>query len=417
MTQNPGQGLTTCPYCGAQSPAFAGFCGGCGRALATQAGSASRTAAPGPAAPPPTTGYGPPPGYGQPQGYGTPPGFGSAPAYPAARSRTPVLVALGLVALVVVLAVGVVIGMGIGAKHSPIATIVYQLQPPSGQRVIQAELDATVKILQDRLGAAGASGTVEQLPPDRVSVEIDDATDVNALFSQLGARGLLEFVLLPPDTYGDATGSATCPSLPAGCLAPPADGSAIDPSLPAQFTGADLDPSGTSAEEDPANPGSWMVIFAFAAQRGSEFAIWSGLHVKDYFAIVLDGVVLTAPYIAGPITGGQGQISGNFTEAGAKALAGTLKSGALPVPLQEVSMTSGSSVSLAPQATGEASASAQASAEASASASAGAAASASIEASIRASAAASALASASAAAASPTPTPVASPTPSASPGP
>jgi hypothetical protein len=37
------------------------------------------------------------------------------------------LVALGLVALVVVLAVGVVIGMGIGAKHSPIATIVYQL--------------------------------------------------------------------------------------------------------------------------------------------------------------------------------------------------------------------------------------------------------------------------------------------------
>ena len=48
---------------------------------------------------------------------------------------------------------------------------------------------------------------------------------------------------------------------------------------------------------------------------------------------MLDGKVLSAPVIREPITGGAGQISGNFTVQQASDLAALLRAGALPAPL------------------------------------------------------------------------------------
>jgi len=54
--------------------------------------------------------------------------------------------------------------------------------------------------------------------------------------------------------------------------------------------------------------------------------------VRDQFAIVLDGVVISSPNIdQGPITGGNAQITGNFTQQSATDLANVLKYGALPL--------------------------------------------------------------------------------------
>ncbi len=52
------------------------------------------------------------------------------------------------------------------------------------------------------------------------------------------------------------------------------------------------------------------------------------------FAIVLDGQVLTAPTINAPITNGQAQISGSFTQTSATALANSLQYGALPLSFE-----------------------------------------------------------------------------------
>jgi preprotein translocase subunit SecD len=49
------------------------------------------------------------------------------------------------------------------------------------------------------------------------------------------------------------------------------------------------------------------------------------------FAIVLDGVVQSAPYIQGAIPGGNASISGSFTQQSAQQLASILKFGALPL--------------------------------------------------------------------------------------
>lgn len=58
----------------------------------------------------------------------------------------------------------------------------------------------------------------------------------------------------------------------------------------------------------------------------------------DQFAIVLDGQVLSAPTFQGRIPNGNAQISGNFTEETASALATSLRYGALPISFEEPSV-------------------------------------------------------------------------------
>ena len=53
-------------------------------------------------------------------------------------------------------------------------------------------------------------------------------------------------------------------------------------------------------------------------------------------AVVLDGVVITAPRISSAITGGSGIITGNFNAQEASDLAVLLRAGALPAPLEIV---------------------------------------------------------------------------------
>src|SRR6201999_903102 len=67
-----------------------------------------------------------------------------------------------------------------------------------------------------------------------------------------------------------------------------------------------------------------------------KFAQATSENVGLPFAIVLDNKVISAPNIREPITGGQGQISGNFTVEGANNLAILLRAGALPAPLTVV---------------------------------------------------------------------------------
>src|SRR5690606_37953506 len=55
--------------------------------------------------------------------------------------------------------------------------------------------------------------------------------------------------------------------------------------------------------------------------------------VRTQFAIILDGVVISAPQVSSRIPGGTASITGNFTQIGAEQLANQLKFGALPLTL------------------------------------------------------------------------------------
>jgi len=77
----------------------------------------------------------------------------------------------------------------------------------------------------------------------------------------------------------------------------------------------------------------WVVAFQFHEEGAKKFAAITENNVGRQFAVVLDGEVITAPRINGPIKGGNGIIEGGFTVDTAGELALLLRSGALPVPL------------------------------------------------------------------------------------
>jgi preprotein translocase subunit SecD len=270
------------------------------------------------------------PGYQA--GYG-----GPMPAPIPAPARAPrgriavfgIVASLGLAALIVASAV---IVLGVGKSHVQTGTIVFQVQVPSGQSVTDSQLTTIVDILNARIHTQGVDATAEKQQPDQVLVRVNGGADATSLASSIGATGKLEFILLPKQTYGTNTEPGSQPI--------PADGTQIDPSLPAQFTGSELDQNSLAAVTDVNNPGSWQVNFAFTAPTADQFSTWTGQHVGEYFVIALDRRAVSVPYILAQITGGAGQISGTFTQAEANSLVATLKSGALPYPLQVVSISS-----------------------------------------------------------------------------
>ncbi len=95
------------------------------------------------------------------------------------------------------------------------------------------------------------------------------------------------------------------------------------------ITGAGL--QAAIATFDPA--GEWLIQFDLTAEAGETFGPFTESRIGQPMAIVLDGVVLSAPTIQARLDTG-GVISGAFTEEEAKELALQLRSGALPIPLR-----------------------------------------------------------------------------------
>jgi len=75
------------------------------------------------------------------------------------------------------------------------------------------------------------------------------------------------------------------------------------------------------------------VSFRFDTTGAQKFGKATSENIGKRFAVILDGMVITAPVIKSAITGGSGIISGNFTSQEATDLAVLLRAGALPAPL------------------------------------------------------------------------------------
>ncbi|MCI5179185.1 MAG: protein translocase subunit SecD [Candidatus Electrothrix sp. AW3_4] len=88
-----------------------------------------------------------------------------------------------------------------------------------------------------------------------------------------------------------------------------------------------------------------MVTLDLTSEGSDKFADITKANVNRRLAIVLDGVVRSAPNITEPIFGGSAQISGSFTHSEASDLAIVLRVGALPAPVEIIqNMTVGASL-------------------------------------------------------------------------
>ncbi|MGH8971025.1 MAG: protein translocase subunit SecD [Actinomycetes bacterium] len=123
---------------------------------------------------------------------------------------------------------------------------------------------------------------------------------------------------------------------------------------PAEVLGTDVSSAAASLQtnQQGVTTGGWIVTLDFTGEGTRKFAdttrrLAAQQDPLNRFGIVLDGLVVSAPGLNdGPITGGNAQIEGDFTQQEARDLANVLKYGALPLTfdpgdVQEVSPTLG----------------------------------------------------------------------------
>ncbi|MFF5965953.1 protein translocase subunit SecD [Streptomyces collinus] len=111
---------------------------------------------------------------------------------------------------------------------------------------------------------------------------------------------------------------------------------------PAEVDGTDVDKA--QAVLNTQTGAGWTVTMDFTDGGAKKFASITGKLAQNQspqnqFAIVLDGEVVSDPYVRQALTGGNAEISGNFNQQSAQDLSNMLSYGALPLTFKVDSMT------------------------------------------------------------------------------
>jgi SecD/SecF fusion protein len=194
----------------------------------------------------------------------------------------------------------------------------------------QSALQQSIEIVRRRIDAIGvAEPTVQALGATRILVQLPGVQDPASIRTLLGSTAKLTFHRVESM---QATGAGRVSS---GSIRVPAAEGSIDYVLERRplLQGERLVQASTGMDSRNGQP---VVSFRFDSAGARLFGEITRDNVGRQFAIVLDGKVISAPVIQEPITGGSGQIQGNFTVADTSSLAALLRAGALPVPLQIV---------------------------------------------------------------------------------
>ena len=265
-------------------------------------------------------------------------------------------------------------------------SVVYQ---PQGHPS-QSDLNETVSILNNRVNALGVSGSQVSTQGKNIVVSVPGVSDARQVLAVVGQTAQLLFRPVvcyapaykatkgyPSIPYQDVSESMCTPAhrvtaknldivngvarhamipefglQPAHSTPPEADVASktvLLPGLPSSLGKASgtrylLGPSQLngkavgSAQAQLTQTGQWVVTYTLTPAGSVAWDTFSKNNFHQAIAVDLDGVVQSAPIIqpnqnSFTSFGGKGQISGNFTEVQAKAVANALKFGALPTRL------------------------------------------------------------------------------------
>lgn len=281
--------------------------------------------------------------------------------------------------------------------------VILSPQPITGTDLNSDQLAQTVAIIRQRVdgfGVAESEVTTQGTGNDtKIIVTIPGATD-RGVVDQLKTTAKLSFRPVLAVDYGSPQPSSSTSASPAATptpsasvladqLIPPIQSATADDAFGKRFQALDcakskigegsaddeaqylitcdkgnatkyaLAPSllsGTDVQSATAGlptqgAGGWQVDLTLTTSGAKKFAdatktLSAQKSPNNQFAIILDGIVMSAPQVNEPILGGSATISGSFTAQEARALSQVLKFGALPVSLnvdevQQISPTLG----------------------------------------------------------------------------
>ncbi len=182
-------------------------------------------------------------------------------------------------------------------------------------------LNGVKNIIENRVNLFGISEPNVQTSvfegKNRIIVELPGISDTQQAASLIGKTAQLVFEEIQevPGVKG-ATPSATL--------------------VATNLTGADLQSAQVVFDSQTGKP---AISLQFTKEGGDKFAEITGRNVDKQLPIVLDNQIISAPVVQGQITGGNAQITGNFSIDEAKQLAIQLNAGALPIPVTLVQET------------------------------------------------------------------------------
>ncbi|HVV80934.1 MAG TPA: protein translocase subunit SecD [Pseudolabrys sp.] len=201
---------------------------------------------------------------------------------------------------------------------------------PAINEYIRSAVQQSIQIIERRVNELGTvEPLIQRQGSDRVLVQMPGLQDPTRLKELLGKTAKLDFRMVDQSMTVEQAQQTRAP--PDSEILPGTKGH--EPYLIEKrvvVSGGDLTDAQAGFDQRTNEP---IVNFKFNTSGARKFAQATQENVGKPFAIVLDNEVISAPVIREPITGGSGQISGNFTVQSANDLAILLRAGALPAPL------------------------------------------------------------------------------------
>ena len=206
-------------------------------------------------------------------------------------------------------------------------------------------LDQAVEVIRKRVDYFGAGEPIiSPVGNDRILVQIPglDTAKIQEARDQLSRVAKLEFRLVYPDNGGrlkaiDAGKEVIPPEYRIEVYKPPTEGNE-KPREERLLVKKKADLGGNRVSESHAYFGNegWAVQLKFDSEGAKQFGRITEQYKGHRFAIVLDGVIQSAPVIRDAIYGGDAVITGRFTEKEARSLASVLENPLqTPVSIEE----------------------------------------------------------------------------------
>ncbi|HEX2039190.1 MAG TPA: protein translocase subunit SecD [Acidimicrobiales bacterium] len=227
------------------------------------------------------------------------------------------------------------------------------------EQVSRGILNQSIEIIRNRVDALGVAEPDISRLGGNIVVQLPGVKDADRALGIVGQTAELRFrpvaEILPPEGFKPST-TTTAPADPNASTTTTtevpttrreddvADQPVVLPEFddegnvvaryrlgPTELTGKALK-SARAAFNPDAN--KWAVSFTMTSEGATQFDELAKRNYRRQVAIVLDGVVKSAPEINATEFKGKGEISGDFSEREAKDLALVLRYGSLPVELE-----------------------------------------------------------------------------------
>lgn len=244
-------------------------------------------------------------------------------------------IVLFIVSLILMVAVGLVAGFGVGKTHTGSArNIILGLDLKGGVSVTykikdkdftKEQLKDTVYKLELRVANFSTESEVYTEGDDKITVDIPGAYDTQAVLEELGKPGSLMFVTEADSTF---EGDETYP------LYVTPDGSRYK----VWVSGDDIaDAQGQARTSSETNASQYVVALTMTKSGTTKFAEATDVNYGKTISILYDDEIISSPTVSARITNGEAVIEGQESMEAANNLASTIRIGSLSLELEEIS--------------------------------------------------------------------------------